>query len=50
MTMNEVQAPGKSSATDDLQVGSVILKAIIVPSIQELATLVAIVGIKILLG
>ncbi|MDQ3840520.1 MAG: DUF1622 domain-containing protein [Thermoproteota archaeon] len=34
----------------DLQVGSVILKAIIVPSFQELAMLAAIVGIKIVLG
>ncbi len=34
----------------DLQVGSVILKAIIVPSFQELAMLSAIVGIKMVLG
>lgn len=34
----------------DLQVGSVILKAIIVPSFQELAMLAAIVGIKMVLG
>ncbi len=34
----------------DLQVGSVILKAIIVPSLQELAMLAAIVGIKVVLG
>ncbi len=34
----------------DLQVGSVILKAIIVPSFQELGMLSAIVGIKIVLG
>ncbi len=34
----------------DLQVGSVILKAIIVPSFQELAMLAAIVGIKVVLG
>ena len=34
----------------DLQVGSVILKAIIVPSFSELAMLAAIVGIKIVLG
>jgi uncharacterized membrane protein len=34
----------------DLQVGSVILKAIIVPSFQELAMLAAIVGIKIVPG
>jgi uncharacterized membrane protein len=34
----------------DLQVGSVILKAIIVPSFQELAMLAAIVGIKVVVG
>lgn len=34
----------------DLQVGSVILKAIIVPSFQELAMLAAIIGIKLVLG
>jgi uncharacterized membrane protein len=34
----------------NLQVGSVILKAIIVPSFSELAMLAAIVGIKIVLG
>ncbi|MDQ3967754.1 MAG: DUF1622 domain-containing protein [Thermoproteota archaeon] len=33
-----------------MQVGSVILKAIIVPSFQELAMLAAIVGIKIVLA
>jgi uncharacterized membrane protein len=34
----------------DLPVGSVILKAIIVPSFQELAMLAAIVGIKVVVG
>jgi hypothetical protein len=34
----------------DLQVGNVILKAIIVPSFSELAMLAAIIGIKIVLG
>jgi uncharacterized membrane protein len=34
----------------DLQVGSIILKTIIVPSFEELAMLAAIVGIKIVIG